>query len=72
MYSSAGEALPVTLAVPVLGLESGQVQETASSRRRKAGGKDARSATLEIDKRFPLYNRHGDDGYICRCLDDHR
>jgi len=28
-------------------------QETASSRRRKGGGKEARSASLEIEKRFP-------------------
>jgi len=30
-----------------------QVQETASSRRRTGGGKDARSASLEIARRFP-------------------
>jgi hypothetical protein len=38
-----------------------QEQETASSRRRKGGGKDARSASLEIEQRFPLSHRHGDD-----------
>jgi len=34
----------------------------ASSRRREGGGKDARSASLVIAKRFPLSHRHGDGG----------
>jgi transposase InsO family protein len=36
-------------------------QESASSRRREGCGKDARSASLEIAKRFPLSHSHGDD-----------
>ena len=36
-------------------------QQTASTRRRKGGGKDARSASLEIEKRFPLSHRHGEE-----------
>jgi transposase InsO family protein len=35
--------------------------ESASSRRREGCGKDARSASLEIAKRFPLSHSHGDD-----------
>jgi transposase InsO family protein len=38
------------------------VEDTASSRGRKGCGKDARSASLEIDKRFPLSPSHGDGG----------
>lgn len=41
-----------------------EVQPTASpqnQRREKGGGKDARSASLEIPKPFPLSHRHGDD-----------
>jgi transposase InsO family protein len=38
-----------------------QEQETVSRRRRKGCGKDARSASLEIDKRFPLSPSHGDE-----------
>jgi transposase InsO family protein len=38
-----------------------EVQETASSRRGNGCGKDARSASLEIKKRFPLSHSHGDD-----------
>jgi len=37
------------------------IQETTSSRRGKGCGKDARSASLEIKKRFPLSPSHGDD-----------
>jgi hypothetical protein len=33
-----------------------------SSQRREGGGKDARSESLEIAKRFPLSHRHGDGG----------
>ena len=37
------------------------VPQTASKQRREKGcGKDARSASLEIDKRFPLSHSHGD------------
>lgn len=36
--------------------------ETVSSRRGNGGGKAARSASLEIEKRFPLSHRHGDGG----------
>ena len=39
-----------------------EVQEAASSGRGKGCGKDARSASLEIRKRFPLSHSHGDDG----------
>ena len=39
-----------------------EVQAPASSRRGKGGGKDARSASLEIQRRFPLSHRHGGDG----------
>jgi hypothetical protein len=39
-----------------------EVQEEASIRRGKGGGKDAGSASLEIRKRFPLSPRHGDGG----------
>ncbi len=39
-----------------------EVQETASSRRGKGCGKDARSASLEIKKRFPLSHNHGREG----------
>jgi transposase InsO family protein len=39
-----------------------EVQETASSRREKGCGKDARSASLEIKKRFPLSHSPGDGG----------
>lgn len=42
-----------------------EVQETASNRRTRRGngcGKDARSASLEITKRFPLSHSRGDDG----------
>src|ERR1700730_1662482 len=40
-----------------------EVQETAtSSRRENVCAKGARSASLEIKKRFPLSHRHGDDG----------
>jgi len=41
-----------------------QEQETASSRRRKGGGKDARSTSLEIEQRFPLSHRHGDESRV--------
>ena len=41
-----------------------QEQETASSRRRQGGGKNARSASLEISKRFPLSHRHGDESTV--------
>jgi hypothetical protein len=41
-----------------------QVQETASNWRRTGGGKDARSASLEIAKRFPLSHRHGDESTV--------
>ena len=41
-----------------------QAQETASSRRRPGGGKDARSASLEIEKRFPLSHRHADESTV--------
>jgi transposase InsO family protein len=40
-----------------------EVQETTSGTRREKGcGKDARSASLEIKKRFPLSHSHGDGG----------
>jgi len=40
-----------------------EVQETTSRTRREKGcGKDARSASLEIKKRFPLSRSHGGDG----------
>ena len=40
-----------------------EVQEANRSTRREKGcGKDARSASLEIKKRFPLYHSHGDGG----------
>ncbi len=42
-----------------------EVQKTSppqNERRGKAGGKDARSASLEIPNRFPLSHRHGGDG----------
>jgi transposase InsO family protein len=39
-----------------------EVQEAASSRRGNGCGKDARSASLEIKKRFPLSHNHGDGG----------
>jgi len=40
-----------------------QVPQIASNQRREKGcGKDARSASLEIDKRFPLSHSHGDGG----------
>jgi hypothetical protein len=39
-----------------------EVQETATNRRGKGCGKDARSASLEIKKRFPLSHSHGDEG----------
>ena len=39
-----------------------EMQETAASRRGKGCGKDARSASLEIKKRFPLSHSHGDGG----------
>jgi hypothetical protein len=42
-----------------------QVQETAPSRRMRRGnscGKAARSASMEITKRFPLSHSHGDSG----------
>jgi transposase InsO family protein len=39
-----------------------EAQERASSRPVKGCGKDARSASLEIKKRFPLSHSHGDDG----------
>jgi hypothetical protein len=38
------------------------VQETASSRRENVCAKGARSASLEIKKRFPLLHSHGDGG----------
>jgi len=41
-----------------------QVEETESSRRRNGCGKDARSASLEIAKRFPLSPSHGDDSSV--------
>ena len=39
-----------------------EVQESAASRRGKGCGKDARSASLEIKKRFPLSHSPGDGG----------
>jgi transposase InsO family protein len=39
-----------------------EVQETASRRRENVCAKGARSASLEIKKRFPLLHRHGDGG----------
>jgi hypothetical protein len=40
-----------------------EVQETTFGTRREKGcGKDARSASLEIKKRFPLSPSHGDEG----------
>ena len=42
-----------------------EVQEAVSSRRTRRGngcGKAARSASLEITKRFPLFHSHGDGG----------
>jgi hypothetical protein len=39
-----------------------EVQEAASRRRGKGCGKDARSASLEMRKRFPLSHSHGGDG----------
>ncbi|MGB9067715.1 MAG: transposase family protein [Candidatus Acidiferrales bacterium] len=39
-----------------------EVQEATSSRPGKGCGKDARSASLEIRKRFPLSHSHGGDG----------
>ena len=40
-----------------------EVQEpTCATRREKGCGKDARSASLEIKKRFPLSHSHGGDG----------
>jgi transposase InsO family protein len=39
-----------------------EVQERAASRRGKGCGKDARSASLEIKKRFPLSHSPGDGG----------
>src|ERR1700691_2825353 len=39
-----------------------EVQQATSSRRGQGCGKDARSASLEIRKRFPLSHSHGADG----------
>jgi len=41
-----------------------QEQETGTSQRREGGGKDARSASLEIEKRFPISHRHGDESTV--------